>query len=188
MPIEELPAYDLPPDEMGEAWQDSLPDSRPDEGERAGSSAICVRSCDGGYFPLTVKARTGKLTDLQELCTALCPNVEAKLYTLPAGGNVAEAVNPAGEVYSRHPNAFLFRKKYDAACAEMLNSLRCGPFCGAATNRRTFCTLSAGARTITVSVAPSRSPSAVQATAPARPWIFRITSRGRASMLRTLTV
>ena len=117
VPIEEPPAYDVPPDETGEAWQDALPDPRPDEGERAGSSAICVRSCDGGYFPLTVKARTGKLTDLQELCTALCPNVEAKLYTLPAGGNVADAVNPAGETYSRHPNAFLFRKKYDAACA-----------------------------------------------------------------------
>ncbi len=117
VPIEELPPDDLPPDETGEAWPDSLPDPRPDEGERAGSSAICVRSCDGGYFPLTVKARAGKLTDLQELCTALCPNVEAKLYTLPAGGNVADAVNPAGEAYSRHPNAFLFRKKYDAACA-----------------------------------------------------------------------
>ncbi|MBL8588127.1 MAG: DUF2865 domain-containing protein, partial [Methylobacteriaceae bacterium] len=91
------------------------PDDAP--GQSAGARAICVRSCDGGYFPLSVTARQSRLVDLQELCRASCPNVEARLYTLPEGGGVADAVSATGELYSAHPKAFLFRKKYDPACA-----------------------------------------------------------------------
>lgn len=117
VPLDDLPPEDVPPDEPGDSFADQPADPQPDAAERAGSQAICVRSCDGGYFPLTVRARTGKMSDLQELCTALCPNVEAKLYTLPPGGNVSDAIDRDGAAYSQHPNAFLFRKKYDAACA-----------------------------------------------------------------------
>ncbi|MBK9083061.1 MAG: DUF2865 domain-containing protein [Rhizobiales bacterium] len=109
-----VPLDDVPPDEPAAEPDDG---TKADEGARGGSEAICVRSCDGGYFPLSVPARSGKLEDLQTLCTALCPNVEAKLYTMAKGAAVADAVAPTGELYSAHPNAFRFRKKYDAACA-----------------------------------------------------------------------
>lgn len=108
-----VPLDDVPPDEPAAEADEGI---KFDEGARGGTEAICVRSCDGGYFPLSVPARSGKLEDLQNLCTALCPNVEAKLYTMAKGAPVSDAVATTGELYSAHPNAFKFRKKYDAAC------------------------------------------------------------------------
>jgi hypothetical protein len=82
-----------------------------------GDTAICVRTCDGGYFPLTAPVRATRAQDLQALCTAQCPATEAKLYTMRKGQDVSNAATPDGELYSSHPNAFKFRKKFDPACS-----------------------------------------------------------------------
>ena len=84
---------------------------------RGGPLAVCVRSCDGGFFPVSYSARRGSLSDLQELCTALCPNTEAKIYTRSLARDMKTAVSLDGEAYTQHPNAFKFEKAFDKTCA-----------------------------------------------------------------------
>lgn len=90
----------------------ALPDDRP----RGGSMAICVRACDGGFFPVSYSARSANLDDLNALCKALCPNAEAKLYTQSQWKGLETAVSIDGEAYNDHPNALKFQKSYDPAC------------------------------------------------------------------------
>jgi hypothetical protein len=81
-----------------------------------GPVAVCVRTCDGGSFPVSYSARRGDLGPLQELCTALCPNTEAKVYTRSLSRDMHSAVSATGEPYADLPNAFRFEKVADKAC------------------------------------------------------------------------
>ena len=83
---------------------------------QGGSKAICVRTCDGGYFPLGSSVRNDSLDGLQALCSAQCPNTEAKLYTTSDTDNIGNAVALDGSPYTALPAAFKFQKTHDAAC------------------------------------------------------------------------
>lgn len=87
-----------------------------DDKPRGGPMAICVRGCDGGFFPLTYSARSSNLDDLATMCRALCPNAEVKLYTASQRKGLSSALSIDGEAYSDHPNAHKFEKTYDPAC------------------------------------------------------------------------
>lgn len=87
-----------------------------DETPRGGPMAICVRDCDGGFFPISYSARSSNLDDLAEMCRALCPNAQVKLYTASQWKGLASALSVDGEAYSDHPNARKFEKVYDPAC------------------------------------------------------------------------
>lgn len=84
---------------------------------RGGPMAVCVRACDGGFFPLSYSARRANLADLAELCRAQCPNVEVTLYTSSPARGIESAVSIDGEPYSDHPNALKFTKSYDPSCS-----------------------------------------------------------------------
>lgn len=96
-----------PLDEDGEGA-----DGRP----RGGSMAICVRDCDGGYFPVSYAAGRADLDDLEKLCRALCPNASVKLYTRSQWRSMDSAVSIDGQPYSEHPNALKFQTRFDATC------------------------------------------------------------------------
>jgi len=96
--------------------RDALESDQTDDRPRGGSQAICVRSCDGGFFPLHYSAKNANLDDLNALCKALCPNAEVKLYTRSPWKNLNEAVSIDGEPYSDHPNALKFQKTYESSC------------------------------------------------------------------------
>jgi hypothetical protein len=75
---------------------------------------VCVRSCDGGYFPLESQpAGKGSVT---ALCSALCPNAEVMVFHAPREGGIGEAVSESGEPYMKLPNALRYRKAYDPSC------------------------------------------------------------------------
>jgi hypothetical protein len=97
---------------------DAEPEQREavDDRPRGGSQAVCVRTCDGGFFPVSYSARRSTIGDLAELCEALCPNVEAKLYTYRAGRGIDEAVSTDGEPYKALANAGKYRTSYKASC------------------------------------------------------------------------
>ncbi len=88
-------------------------DARP----RGGPVAICVRGCDGGFFPITYSARGADLDDLNSLCKAMCPGTEAKLYTQSQWKGLDSAISIDGEPYADHPNARKFEKTFDASCS-----------------------------------------------------------------------
>ena len=75
-----------------------------------GALAICVRQCDGGFFPVSYSARRANLEELDTLCKALCPNAEVALYTKSLWGELDSAVSMSGESYGDHPNALKFQK------------------------------------------------------------------------------
>ena len=94
-----------------------MPGEAPDEGgPRAGSKAVCVRTCDGGFFPLANNSRRGGAEGLAEMCSALCPNVETRDFTSAPSAEIDDAVGLDGQPYRSMPNAFKFRTKYDPAC------------------------------------------------------------------------
>ncbi len=90
----------------------------PDEerGPRGGSKAVCVRTCDGGFFPVSYSARRSNLGDLAEMCSALCPNAETKLYTYSPGREIDDSVSSDGEPYSSLPNAGKFKTSFNPTC------------------------------------------------------------------------
>jgi hypothetical protein len=87
-----------------------------DQRPQGGPMAICVRACDGGFFPITYSAKSSQLDDLNAFCKAMCPGAEAKLYTQSQWKGLDSAVSIDGEPYSDHPNARKFEKRYDPSC------------------------------------------------------------------------
>jgi len=87
-----------------------------DDRPRGGSQAVCVRTCDGGFFPVSYSARQSQTGDLAELCTALCPNTEARLFTYRAGTSIDQAVSTDGEPYKDLANAGKYRTSYTPGC------------------------------------------------------------------------
>jgi hypothetical protein len=87
-------------------------------GARGGPKAVCVRLADGGFFPVSYAAHRNELEDLEDLCRALCPNTEVKLYTYTLSGDIEQAVSIDGDVYTALPNALKYQKTYDptASC------------------------------------------------------------------------
>jgi hypothetical protein len=79
---------------------------------------LCVRSCDGYYFPISYSTVPGKFAEDEQLCRRLCPATEVTLYThRNPGEDVSRAVSSSGRSYSELPTAFSYRKRYDAACS-----------------------------------------------------------------------
>jgi hypothetical protein len=94
---------------------------RPAAGEdltpHGGSQAVCVRTCDGGFFPLTLSVRQSEPDQLTGLCQALCPNTAVTVYTRSPNQDISTAASLDGNApYSDLPNALKFQKKFDPAC------------------------------------------------------------------------
>lgn len=83
---------------------------------RGGSQAVCVRSCDGGFFPLNYSARR-EPDQLTNLCQALCPNTSVSVYTRAPFSEISTAVSlDDGSSYSDLPNALKFQRSFEQSC------------------------------------------------------------------------
>jgi len=79
---------------------------------------VCVRSCDGAYFPISFATVPSRFADDERTCKNLCPNAQATLYTYHnPGEDISQAVSINGQPYSQSPNAFRFRTQYDKTCS-----------------------------------------------------------------------
>jgi hypothetical protein len=97
------------------------PDQQTPDGEgkeaRAGSKAVCVRSCDGSFFPVSYSAGGSRLDELQDMCRALCPNADVTLYTYSPSADIESAVSITGARYMDSPAALKYRKTLDSTCS-----------------------------------------------------------------------
>ena len=76
----------------------------------AGSGpAFCVRSCDGKYFPLTMRGNASPV----QTCQAFCPASATKVFY---GSHIDGAAASNGERYADSENAFAYRKALRADC------------------------------------------------------------------------
>lgn len=79
---------------------------------------ICVRSCDGAYFPISYSTVPARFSADAQACQRLCPGSQATLYTYRnPGESTQQAVSINGAPYTALPNAFRFRKEVVAGCS-----------------------------------------------------------------------
>ncbi len=90
-----------------------------DLGPQSGTyRTVCVRTCDGGYFPISFATVPARFPDDEKTCKALCPATEANLYAYRnPGEDMNQAVSVSGQPYTSSPNAFRFRQEFNPSCA-----------------------------------------------------------------------
>jgi hypothetical protein len=90
-----------------------------DLGPQSGTfRTVCVRTCDGFYFPISFATVPARFPDDEKTCKSLCPASEASLFTYRnPGEDMNQAVSINGQPYSSSPNAFRYRQEFNAACA-----------------------------------------------------------------------
>jgi Protein of unknown function (DUF2865) len=77
---------------------------------------MCVRLCDGYYFPIGDSVRRERLYRDSRSCMQRCDG-EARLFYYPTqGGSVETMVDLAGRSYRSLPTAFQYRKALVAGC------------------------------------------------------------------------
>lgn len=90
-----------------------------DVGPQSGTyRTVCVRSCDGAYFPISFATVPARFPDDEKTCKALCPAAEANLYAYRnPGEDMNQAVSISGQPYASSPNAFRYRQEFNPSCA-----------------------------------------------------------------------
>jgi hypothetical protein len=90
-----------------------------DLGPQSGTyRTVCVRTCDGGYFPISFATYPARFPDDEKTCKALCPAAEATLFTYRnPGEDINQAVSINGQPYSASPNAFRYRQEFNPSCS-----------------------------------------------------------------------
>src|SRR2546423_7535014 len=90
-----------------------------DLGPQSGTfRTVCVRTCDGAYFPISFATMPARFPDDERTCKALCPAAEANLFTYRnPGEDMNQAVSINGQPYSSSPNAFRYRQEFNPSCA-----------------------------------------------------------------------
>jgi hypothetical protein len=79
----------------------------------AGGQPVCVRLCDGAFFPVSAVDAANQ----ESTCSALCPDAPTALYREPAGSDkIEDAVSPQGSPYIALPVALRYRTTLDNAC------------------------------------------------------------------------
>lgn len=90
-----------------------------DLGPQSGTyRTVCVRTCDGAYFPVSFATVPARFPDDERTCKALCPAAEAVLYThRNPGEDMNSAVSTTGQPYTALPTAFKFRSEFNPSCS-----------------------------------------------------------------------
>ncbi|QIG91290.1 DUF2865 domain-containing protein [Bradyrhizobium sp. 6(2017)] len=79
---------------------------------------VCVRTCDGAYFPISFATSQARFGADEQICKAQCPAAEASLFTYRnPGEDINQAVSINGQSYSSLPNAFKYRTEFNPSCS-----------------------------------------------------------------------
>jgi hypothetical protein len=77
---------------------------------------LCVRLCDGFYFPISFATSHAGLRRDADQCTARCGDAARLFYHPNPGGDVDGMKDLAGRAYSTLPTAFKYRKTLVEGC------------------------------------------------------------------------
>jgi hypothetical protein len=109
---------DYPP--PSSAGPPAEPETEPDPTTTAANlRTICVRRCDGFFFPISFSTNSAGFPADEESCRTQCPSAEVELYSYDAYTQQAEdAVSTrTGEPLRSMPNAFKFRTSFSPSCS-----------------------------------------------------------------------
>lgn len=84
------------------------------EEARGGQVPVCVRTCDGFFFPVNYQGADGRYGDV---CRASCPGASTELFWMRGGADIEHAVSARGGSYAALPAAFAFRRSYSETCS-----------------------------------------------------------------------
>ena len=77
---------------------------------------VCVRLCDGYYFPISFSTTRAQFARDEEACSSRCSS-ETRLFVYPnAGGSPETMTDRNGRPYADLKTAFLYRTSYDKSC------------------------------------------------------------------------
>jgi uncharacterized protein DUF2865 len=77
---------------------------------------LCVRTCDGYYFPISFSTTRSEFAHDADKCTASCGSQARLFYHPNPGGTVEDMVDLTGFGYADMPNAFKYRKSLVNGC------------------------------------------------------------------------
>lgn len=82
---------------------------------------VCVRTCDGGFFPVSSAASPIDFRRDQRACAAMCPQTETELFYQPLESPDSRDMvsTVTGQPYSALPNAFAYQSRdlsMDSSC------------------------------------------------------------------------
>lgn len=92
-------------------------------GDRGGNlQTVCVRTCDGGFFPVSTNTSPASFERDAQVCSMMCPGVQTELFYHGVGTQeMSEMVSASGGTpYRQEPYAFQFRssaRKQDKSCS-----------------------------------------------------------------------
>jgi hypothetical protein len=78
---------------------------------------LCVRTCDGYYYPISFATNPSHFADDENTCRNTCPNAEVALYSHRTSDDVRHAATVQGRRYVDLPTAFRYRQQFDPSCS-----------------------------------------------------------------------
>lgn len=91
----------------------------PAEGVGSGYRTVCVRTCDGYFFPISFSTSQDRFRDDEVTCQRMCPASEVQLYAhRNPGEDMRQAVStsPERKLYTELPTAFKYKTEWSNAC------------------------------------------------------------------------
>jgi hypothetical protein len=84
-----------------------------------GYRTVCVRTCDGFFYPISFSTNSTRFADDEKTCQKSCPAAEVMLFThRNPGEDINQAVSTtSGQLYTSLPNAFKYRQAWDNNCS-----------------------------------------------------------------------
>jgi Protein of unknown function (DUF2865) len=114
------PHRDLP--RQGRGWRGRMAPTSPMVSKEPRGTGVatyrtlCVRLCDGYYWPISFATHEAHFGRDNEACKKSCSAPVALYYHPNPGGTPEEMVSLAGVPYKTLGTAFLYRASYDASC------------------------------------------------------------------------
>lgn len=79
---------------------------------------LCVRTCDGYYFPISFATTREQFGNDAQTCSAMCPGAEAELFYHPnPGGGPEDMISLADRPYNELSTAFQYRTNLAPSCS-----------------------------------------------------------------------
>lgn len=109
---------EVPPEEAA-PMDEALAPPGPADGIGMGYRTICVRLCDGGFFPISVRTSPAFFGRDAAACAKRCPASETELYVGPSASADVGAFTSAdtGSPYASLASAFAFRNRPSGTAA-----------------------------------------------------------------------
>lgn len=78
---------------------------------------VCVRLCDGYYFPVSFSTMQSQFPKDSQVCASKCAAPTELFFYQNPGGEMEQAQSVSGQMYSKLPNAFRHRKEVVQGCS-----------------------------------------------------------------------